>query len=293
KKCWYEENSYYQCKNQCEKMRGKRIADENIWGSTVAEIMQRSWRGLGRWLGRSVLLWGAIAVLTLGLGGCGSKVVDSIRDDGGTVLKAERRSTRIREAAPPQVIQRLNQQLERYQPQVKIVEPRDGETLKSTSVTVKLSVQELPLFKDGELGLGHLVNLWVEDSYYGEIFDGDAAIALDDMTPGTNTLRAFADRPWHESFKNEGAYAQTTFHVFEPSRRNIPSDRKPLLTYSQPSGTIGSEPVLLDFYLTNAPLHLVARQDEDVEDWRVQVTVNGESFVIDSWQPVYLQWLKR
>ncbi|MEM9246481.1 MAG: hypothetical protein AAGA67_12170, partial [Cyanobacteria bacterium P01_F01_bin.153] len=69
--------------------------------------------------------------------------------------------------------------------------------------------------------------------------------------------------------------------------------RKPLLTYSQPSGTVGGEPVLLDFYLTNAPLHLVARQDETVDDWRVQVTVNGESFVMDSWQPVYLQGLKQ
>ncbi|MEM6501920.1 MAG: hypothetical protein AAF685_08785 [Cyanobacteria bacterium P01_C01_bin.89] len=261
-------------------------------------MMQQFWRDdVGRsgfrWLGRFVVLVGAIAILVFGLSGCGTKVVDAIRDDGGTVLKAERRSTRVRETAPPELIQRLNQQLNRYQPQVKILEPRAGETLKSTAVTVKFSVQELPLFKDAKLGLGPHLNLWVDDEFYGEIFDGDEEISLGDLSPGTHTLRAFADRPWHESFKNEGAYAQTTFHIFEPSRRNNPSDRKPLLTYSQPAGTVSGEPVLLDFYLTNAPLHLVARQDETVEDWRVQVTVNGESFVMDSWQPVYLQGLKQ
>ena len=181
-------------------------------------MMQQFWRDdVGRsgfrWLGRFVVLVGAIAILVFGLSGCGTKVVDAIRDDGGTVLKAERRSTRVKETAPPELIQRLNQQLNRYQPQVNILEPRAGETLKSTAVTVKFSVQELPLFKDAKLGLGPHLNLWVDDEFYGEIFDGDEEISLGDLSPGTHTLRAFADRPWHESFKNEGAYEIGRAHV--------------------------------------------------------------------------------
>jgi hypothetical protein len=52
---------------------------------------------------------------------------------------------------------------------------------------------------------------------------------------------------------------------------------------------------MLDFYLTNAPLHLVAQEsaDDDIADWRIRVTANGQSFVLDRWQPVYLKGFKR
>ena len=48
---------------------------------------------------------------------------------------------------------------------------------------------------------------------------------------------------------------------------------------------------MLDFYLTNAPLHLVAQEnpDDEIADWKIRVTVNGESFLLDNWQPIYLK----
>lgn len=48
---------------------------------------------------------------------------------------------------------------------------------------------------------------------------------------------------------------------------------------------------MLDFYLTNAPLHLNAQEDakDDLHDWRIRCTVNGQSFVFDQWQPIYLK----
>ncbi len=253
-----------------------------------------SWlASLGRWVRRSgVALAMAIALMVTGLTGCGSPATE---DDGPKTLKSQqRRKSRIEEVAPPALIQQLNRQLERYQPQVKFLEPRRGGTFNSDSVTVKLSVQDLPLFKDEELGLGPHVTLIVDDHCYGPIFDVSEPIVLENLTPGTHTLRAFADRPWHESFKNDGAYAQVTFNVFAGSRNNNPDPKKPLLTYSQPAGTVAAEPVLLDFYLNNAPLHWVAREDaqDDIEDWRVQATINGEAFVLDTWQPVYLKGLK-
>lgn len=47
---------------------------------------------------------------------------------------------------------------------------------------------------------------------------------------------------------------------------------------------------MLDFYLTNAPLHVVAQENpaDDIADWRIRVTINGESFLLDTWQPIYL-----
>ena len=123
------------------------------------------------------------------------------------------------------------------------------------------------------------------------IYDLDEPIILEDLAPGTHTIRAFASRPWYESFKNEGAYAQVTFSVFTETEDNAPSSSVPLLTYSRPQGSYGTEPIMLDFYLTNAPLHFVAQSDpdDDIVDWRVKATINGESFLIDTWQPIYLK----
>ena len=109
-----------------------------------------------------------------------------------------------------------------------------------------------------------------------------------------DTLCVFASRPWYESFKNEGAYAQTTFHVLTKTEENNPDAKLPLLTYSRPNGGYGAEPIMLDFYLTNAPLHSIAETnpDDTMSNWRIRSTVNGESFILDRWQPIYLKGFK-
>ncbi|NJL87498.1 MAG: hypothetical protein HC886_18400 [Leptolyngbyaceae cyanobacterium SM1_1_3] len=117
---------------------------------------------------------------------------------------------------------------------------------------------------------------------------------LEDLAPGTHTLRVFASRPWHESFKNQGAYDQITFHIYAKTPVYNPERDRPLLTYSRPQGRYGAEPIMLDFYLTNVPLHLIAQEDaeDDIPDWRIRCGVNGQSFIFDQWQPIYLQGFK-
>jgi hypothetical protein len=142
--------------------------------------------------------------------------------------------------------------------------------------------------------MGPHLHVILDNQPYQAVYDPGKPVVFEDLPPGTHTLRVFASRPWHESFKNEGAYAQTTFHVFTKSADNNPKPDLPLLTYSRPKGDYGAEPIMLDFYLTNAPLHLVAQEnpDDEIADWRIRVTINGESFVLDRWQPVYLQGFK-
>jgi hypothetical protein len=98
-------------------------------------------------------------------------------------------------------------------------------------------------------------------------------------------------RPWQESFKNDGAFAETTFHILTKTGKNDPDNNLPLLTYSSPQGIYGAEPILLDFYLSNAPLRLsnTANGDNNLQNWRIRVTVNGESFLLDTWEPIYLK----
>jgi hypothetical protein len=197
----------------------------------------------------------------------------------------------IKEVAPPAAIAQLHQILEVKQPQVAILSPVEDQVIDSTKVEVQLQVNDLEIFQDNELQLGpHLVVI-VDDQEPRLVYNLDQPLILDKLEAGTHTLRVFAAYPWGESFKNAGAYAQTTFHVLTKTGDNTPQANLPLLTYNSPMGSYGAEPLLLDFYLTNAPLHLIASQSDtdDIPDWRIRVTINGESFVLDQWQPIYLQ----
>ncbi|MDB9410537.1 hypothetical protein PN434_18825 [Microcystis aeruginosa CS-558/01A06] len=198
---------------------------------------------------------------------------------------------RISEVAPPVLIQELRPSLDRYAPQVTILSPLAEQVFDDPQVTVKLQVSDLPIFQDDTLKLGPHLSLIVDNEPAAAIYDLKQPIILENLAPGTHTLRVLALRPWQESFKNDGAFAETTFHILTKTGKNAPDHNLPLLTYSHPQGIYGAEPILLDFYLSNAPLRLsnTANGDNNLQDWRIRVTVNGESFLLDTWEPIYLK----
>ncbi|MGK7931634.1 MAG: hypothetical protein AB4041_09395 [Microcystaceae cyanobacterium] len=205
-------------------------------------------------------------------------------------------TAKLAEVTPPSAIRQLSQSLDQYQPQVRILSPQPNQLLSDKTVQVSLDVQDYPIFKDETFGLGPHLHLIVDNQPYMAIYDVSEPITLENLAPGSHTIRVFASRPWHESFKNEGAYAQTTFHIFTQTEDNTPDPDLPLLTYSRPKGTYGAEPILLDFYLTNAPLHIYSPEEGDMNptaNWRIRVTINGESFLLDRWQSVYLKGLEK
>jgi hypothetical protein len=249
--------------------------------------MHKRWLSKTRWL--SILL---VFLLSLGLTGCGDR--PNFPSFSSSRPSARSQAIKIKEVAPPDLIRDLRGDLNVYQPQVQILSPRSDEILQTQTVTVRFSVQDLPLFKDETLGLGPHLHVFVDDQPYQAVYDSTTPLVLEDLTPGTHTIRAFASRPWHESFKNEGSFAQTTFHVYAKTTEKAPNPEAPLLTYSRPQGTYGAEPIMLDFFLTQAPLHAIAQADEEdgILDWSIRCTVNGESFEIDEWRPIYLKGLK-
>ncbi len=234
-----------------------------------------------------------VLVFVLYLTSCGGEKAVSQEPSGIQPEKAHL-SKLISEVSPPITIQELRPALEVYQPQVVIVTPKSDEILQDNTVTVRFQVKDLPLFKDQQLDLGPHLQVILDNEPYLAVYDLNQPLVLPNVSPGTHTLRVFASYPWNESFKNEGAYAETTFHVFTKTDDNNPDPTKPLLTYNSPQGQYGAQPILLDFYLTNAPLHLVAQENpkDEITDWRIRCTINDESFVLDRWQAVYLKGFK-
>ncbi|MEG4499388.1 hypothetical protein [Microcoleus sp. F10B5] len=242
--------------------------------------------------GRLLALFAA-AVLILGLASCGAGHPE-LPKSGNKSGSATAEVNKISEVSPPEAIQQLRQALKIYQPQVSILNPKPDEVLQDINVSVQFQVKDLPIFKDANLGLGPHLQVLLDNQPYAAVYDINQPLTLSGLEPGTHTLQMFAARPWEESFKNEGAAAQTTFHIFTKTDDNNPDRTLPLLTYNSPQGSYGAEPILLDFYLTNAPQHQVAQENsqDEILDWKIRATVNGESFAIDQWQPIYLKGFK-
>ncbi len=219
----------------------------------------------------------------------------TVRDRSVQTIDSANTNSNLAEVASPQIIQELHQELKQYSPQVKIAAPQADKTLNQTDVVIKLTVKDLPIFQDDRLHLGNHLNLIVDNEPFQSIYSLDEPIIIKNLAPGTHTIRVFAVSPWGESFKNEGAYAQTTFNVLTQTNTNRPNSDLPLLTYSSPTGTYGAEPVLLDFYLHQddsaigfASPKAIAKNNPDEQKLLVKATINGTSLIIEDWQPYYL-----
>src|SRR5919199_2919081 len=242
--------------------------------------------------GRLLALFAA-AVLILGLASCGAGHPE-VPKSGNKSGSERALVNRISEVSPPEAIQQLRKALENYQPQISILYPLPDEVLQDIDVSVQFQVKGLPIFKDANLGLGPHLQVLLDNRPYAAVYDINQPLTLSDLEPGTHTLQVLAESPWEESFKNQGAAAQTTFHIFTKTDDNNPVRTLPLLTYNSPQGNYGEQPILLDFYLTNAPPHQLAQENsqDEILDWKIRATVNGESFAIDQWQPIYLKGFK-
>jgi hypothetical protein len=122
----------------------------------------------------------------------------------------------LTETSAPVIITQLNRAAAAA-PQVYIVSPRPEEVTADTTVAVQLQVIGTPIFKNPQWGLGPHLHLLLDRVPTASIYDLNTPITLSNLTPGTHTLQVLANKPWHESWKNPQAFAQTTFHVLAKS----------------------------------------------------------------------------
>ena len=250
--------------------------------------MNLSYRNLWRTLLNQGLLSLMVIFLCSSLAGCSKTDLPAAETSISVIPEPTQTVT---EVSPPLSIQALHRTLEQYQPQVTLLSPQPDEVLQDKTVTVEFNVENFPIFQDETFGLGPHLKVILDDEPSQRVYDIDRPLIFDNLGAGTHTLRMFAAYPWDESFKNEQAYTQTTFHLFTKTPDNNPDVSQPLLTLNSPQGTYGAEPVLLDFYLSNLPLE-VDEIDDDIDDgesWQVEITINGERYLIDQWQPIYIE----
>jgi hypothetical protein len=214
-------------------------------------------------------------------------------------------------------------------PALKIVSPGKDAVINGSTVEVKLDLSgDLKGYmphKDPTTGKGNHIHVILDNQPYEAYYELGQAFELRNVVAGKHTLRVFPSRPWHESYKNDGAFQMVAFTVkgggdaSKPTTTNSgqtmannnagaspPAPRegkdvsastagevdpaKPLLTYSRPKGEYKGEdadPIMIDFWLSNAKLKA------EGGEYRVRYIVDDDDAkYIDKWEPIWLAgWL--
>src|SRR6266404_7025130 len=214
-------------------------------------------------------------------------------------------------------------------PTLKIAMPAKNASLNGPTVEVKLELSgDLKGYmphKDPATGKGNHIHVILDNQPYEAYYELNEPFELRNVIAGKHTLRVFPSRPWHESYKNDGAFQMVEFTVKgggdaakptttntgqtmannnssaapKPTRegKDMASSSagaldpaKPLLTYSRPKGEYKAEdanPIMIDFWLTGAKLK------GDGGDYRVRYIVDDDDAkYIDKWEPIWLSgWI--
>ena len=193
----------------------------------------------------------------------------------------------LQEVAPPTAVVQVAEALAQRQPRITILEPRDGALLPEAPWTLRLGVDDWPLVDAGPLGLGPHLMVQLDDGLPQPLLETTAV--MPPLTPGSHRLTVYAVRPWGEVVKAPGAFRQIRLHRVAPNPLALPAEGSPQLLAVTPSQPSAGEPVLLDWLLIDAPLQNLRADDAR---WRLRVTVNGDSFLVNQQTPLWLKGWK-
>ena len=211
---------------------------------------------------------------------------------GATVdapLPSRAPSGRLQEVAPPGAVQDLRRKLTVHHPQLKLLRPADGSVISSDGVDLELGVQDWPVSRDLQLGLGPHVAVQVDDRppiRLDQINDGQVQLHLDGLAPGSHRFSAWAAYPWGEAVKTPGAAIQGRWHLWQQLSGTQPEPDAPWLVPIPASGSASRQPLLLDWLIWNAPLQNL--RDGDGR-WRLRISLDGDSFLVDHQDALWLK----
>ena len=172
-------------------------------------------------LSRLLLVVSALATSALGLAGCSSDMNANTANANATpaaqpspaaqALSLVERPQKIKD----QSAQRGEQ--DAAAPALKFVEPKEGATITGSTVKVRLELagdlKGYKPHKDPATGMGNHIHIILDNQPYEAYYELGQPFELRNVSEGAHTIRVFASRPWHESYKNEGSFQMVSFTV--------------------------------------------------------------------------------
>ena len=198
----------------------------------------------------------------------------------------------LQEVAPPGAVQQLNARLNERAPRIEVLAPADNSVLPEGPWTLQIKAEDWPLADAGPLGLGPHVVVQLDDAPPIRLTSPEAlaAVPMPELRPGSHRVTVYAARPWGEAVKAPGATRQLRLHRVSRNAAALPAPGSAQLIAVSPDGQVPAEPVLLDWLLLDAPLQHLRGDDAQ---WRLRISVNGDSFLVDRQTPLWLKGFKR
>ena len=199
----------------------------------------------------------------------------------------------LQEVAPPGAAQQLSDQLRGKQPQLSVVSPKAGSQVGAGEWTLQLRLEDWPVLESSELGAGPHVVVQLDQQEPQRIFSSDSKglmnVAMPALTPGSHHLSAFAALPWGEAAASKNARIQWQLYRGLATPEALPDLDAPQLVAVPPQQLAAGAAVPINWFLFNAPLQHLRDGDEQ---WRLRLSLDGSSVVLDRAQSLWLKPLK-
>lgn len=102
-------------------------------------------------------------------------------------------------------------------PTLRILSPAAGATINGSTVDVKLELggdlKGYMPHKDPATQKGNHIHVILDNQPYEAYYELNQPFELRNVSEGKHTLRVFPSRPWHESYKDDGAFQMVEFTV--------------------------------------------------------------------------------
>jgi hypothetical protein len=199
----------------------------------------------------------------------------------------------LQEVAPPGAAQQLSDQLRSKQPQLSVVSPKPGSQVGAGDWALQLRLDDWPVLESSELGAGAHVVVQLDHQEPQRIFATDSkgliSVSMPALTPGSHHLSAFAALPWGEAAAGKNARIQWQLYRGLATPEALPDLDAPQLVAIAPQQLAAGAAVPINWFLFNAPLQHLRDGDEQ---WRLRLSLDGSSVVLDRAQSLWLKPLK-
>jgi len=234
---------------------------------------------------------------------------------------------------PPKIEQMMKERGEQDQakPTLRIVSPARNATINGSTVEVKLELSgDLKGYmphKDPATQKGNHIHVILDNEPYEAYYELGQPFELRNVAAGKHTLRVFPSRPWHESYKNDGAFQMVEFTVKGGGDTSQPTTTKDGQTMAGPTkspaaaastsatparegksygasqaGTVDPKKPLLTYSRPKGEYKgedgdpimidfwlLNAKLKGDGGDYQVRYSVDGGApKMLDKWEPIWL-----
>jgi hypothetical protein len=174
-------------------------------------------------LSRLLLVVLALAASAMGFAGCSSDMNANTANANANTNAAAQPSPAAQSLSVAERPQKLKDQSaqrgeqDAAAPALTIVEPKDGAAVNGSAVRLSLKLagdlKGYQPHKDPATGMGNHIHVILDNQPYEAYYELGQPFELRNVSEGPHTIRVFASRPWHESYKNEGSFQMVSFTV--------------------------------------------------------------------------------